>query len=369
MWILRQKCVVLVQFSVLFVTISILAHHVVSSDIVSGEISPADALWVFAIEATSTAVSPSFKEVLTQLQEIRTVQNTASQSDEKLKYLIKQLGTVVNSSLEELNFQQHATENLIVKQGVQLNKGITQLINQLDNTSTILSAGLNDLGTQRPSAAPRDCSDLPSGSSSGVYLIAPGLRHQVPVFCDQDTAGGGWTVLQRRADIQPRQDFFLGWEDYKWGFGVLNGEFWWGLENMWLMTALLDRKYELRVDLEDFDGEKRHALYQGFKIGSEGSGYRLTVVNYTGDAGDSMSGHSGFRFTTKDKDQDAYPQNCATSFKGGWWYEKCHWANLNGLYLAGDHSSYADGVIWYYWKGYHHSFKVSEMKIRPTLKL
>ena len=216
---------------------------------------------------------------------------------------------------------------------------------------------------------PRDCSDLRTGSSSGVHLLRSGLGQPVPALCDQDTDGGGWTVIQRRADIKPRQDFFLGWQEYKWGFGELDAEFWWGLERLWLMTSQLDRRYELRIDMEDFEGESRHAIYQGFRISSEKDKYRLTAVNYTGDAGDSLAGHNGHPFSTKDRDNDIYGTSCAESFNGAWWYTKCHSSNLNGKYLVGKHESYANGVNWQPWKGYHYSLKMVTMKIRPTKKL
>ena len=47
-------------------------------------------------------------------------------------------------------------------------------------------------------------------------------------------------------------------------------------------------------------------------------------------------------------------------------YSACHSSNLNGRYLNGNHSSYANGVNWYPWKGYHYSAERAEMKIKPV---
>jgi len=80
-----------------------------------------------------------------------------------------------------------------------------------------------------------------------------------------------------------------------------------------------------------------------------------------------MRYHSGRNFTTFDADYDQRPNdNCAERFKGGWWYGRCHTANLNGLYLGGPHDSYADGMEWLSWHGYYYSLKFTEMKIRPV---
>ena len=81
--------------------------------------------------------------------------------------------------------------------------------------------------------------------------------------------------------------------------------------------------------------------------------------------GDSLTGHVGEKFSTRDQDNDVWPNSCAVTFKGAWWYDKCHSSNLNGAYLRGRHSSYADGVEWYGWTGYNYSLRFTEMKIRP----
>jgi len=73
------------------------------------------------------------------------------------------------------------------------------------------------------------------------------------------------------------------------------------------------------------------------------------------------------KFTTRDQDNDkSGAGNCATTYKGAWWYNACHSSNLNGRYLGGTHTSHADGVNWKQWKGYYYSLKTTEMKIRPT---
>jgi hypothetical protein len=70
-------------------------------------------------------------------------------------------------------------------------------------------------------------------------------------------------------------------------------------------------------------------------------------------------------FSTKDSDNDTYSASCAVQFKGAWWYKKCHDSNLNGFYHHGAHKSFADGINWRTWKGYHYSLKSTSMKIRP----
>ncbi|XP_061195431.1 fibrinogen C domain-containing protein 1-like [Saccostrea echinata] len=205
---------------------------------------------------------------------------------------------------------------------------------------------------------PRDCQDyLWEGyRENRLYTIYPQKSGRLDVFCDQLTDGGGWTVIQRRTDGS--EDFFRNWTDYKYGFGNKSNEFWLGNHRIYEIVS--QGYYELRIDMGDFAGETRYAIYRRFSVGDESQGYKLTIEDYTGTAGDSMARQNGAQFYTKDHDSN----NCAAMYKGGWWYENCHDSNLNGIYLRGTHSSFADGIEWRTWHGYKYSLKFTEMKIR-----
>ncbi|ELU13343.1 hypothetical protein CAPTEDRAFT_91049, partial [Capitella teleta] len=199
---------------------------------------------------------------------------------------------------------------------------------------------------------------------SGVYSIQRDRSRDMMVYCDMETDGGGWLVFQRRKDGS--QDFFLHWADYAAGFGNLNNEFWIGNRNLHLLTS--KQPYELRVDLSDGEGESRFAKYTTFFVGSEDDKFPLSVDGYSGTAGDSMARHHGHQFSTRDADNDAHSTlNCADHYKGGWWYDDCHSANLNGLYLNGNYTAkYSKGINWYHWKlSWRYSFQFTEMKMRP----
>ena len=62
-----------------------------------------------------------------------------------------------------------------------------------------------------------DCRQV---TSSGVNFILPRGSNQVlKAFCDQETSGGGWTLIQRRSD--GKQDFNLNWAAYKSGIKLI----------------------------------------------------------------------------------------------------------------------------------------------------
>ena len=111
-----------------------------------------------------------------------------------------------------------------------------------------------------------------------MYKIDPDGLGEFEVFCDQKTAGGGWTVFQKRFDGS--LNFFRDWDAYKRGFGNLKNEFWLGLDKIHRLTVSSSNK--LRVDLEDIHGHTAFAEYSSFSVGSEREKYQLSLESYSG---------------------------------------------------------------------------------------
>ena len=74
---------------------------------------------------------------------------------------------------------------------------------------------------------------------------------------------------------------------------------------------------------------------------------------------------NGMSFSTRDRDNDESSNNCAERFNGGWWFESCFRAALNGPYREADDFPVWEGIIWYTWLGDSKSLRKVVMKIRP----
>ena len=178
-----------------------------------------------------------------------------------------------------------------------------------------------------------DCCDINSNrfkfstseSKSRVYNITNfcgNCKETAEGYCDADTEGGGWLVVQRRQDGSV--DFNRGWLDYEEGFGSLTGEFWYGLRSLHCLTRY--DQWKLRIDFTFTNGTKSFISYNNFKVGSAKSQYQLEISQFTGvTPTDPFNEHplNNMKFTTKDRDNDQYGGNCAVNGNGnntgGWW--------------------------------------------------
>lgn len=222
---------------------------------------------------------------------------------------------------------------------------------------------------------PRHCADLlqVGQTASGLYNIFDGKEDGVGklVYCDMDTDGGGWTVIQRRGQFgNSVYYFYRDWTEYANGFGDPAKEYWFGNRALHDFTST-GESMDLRVVLKNHTGESISLDYANFKVGSVEEGFRMHLGAYLGPPGwDSLSYSSGCQFSTFDNDNDNAEGECAKGYRGAWWYKTCLLCNLNGLNLNGPHDSLGDGIEWGTRNGsvnlYYYSYPSVTMMVRPA---
>ncbi|KAJ8314495.1 hypothetical protein KUTeg_006645 [Tegillarca granosa] len=144
----------------------------------------------------------------------------------------------------------------------------------------------------------------------------------------------------------------LLYQDYSYKVAILEANYV-GLEKIYELTS--SATYSLRFDMEDFNGVRKFALYDNFKLDDASKNYKLNFDNYIGNAGDSFSYHKGNRFATFDNDHNG----CSVGYSGAWWYNLCLYSNLNGLYNS---TEFGKGINWKNWHGLYYSLKTTEIK-------
>ena len=89
---------------------------------------------------------------------------------------------------------------------------------------------------------------------------------------------------------------------------------WYGLRNIHCLTAR--ESVELRIDLQDEQGNKLTWVYQQFRVDGPDQKYRLHIGQGTGTTGsfDAMAGSyslNNMYFSTFDRDNEQNGENCA----------------------------------------------------------
>ncbi|XP_013098278.2 microfibril-associated glycoprotein 4 [Stomoxys calcitrans] len=215
--------------------------------------------------------------------------------------------------------------------------------------------------TNSSSPVPKNCAEATACTRrSGYYFIKMNAfsSNSFLVECDAHTEGGDWTVIQRRFDGS--ESFFRTWDQYRQGFGEIEGEYFIGLDKIYALTNL-DGRQELMIQFERSDLLTSYAKYSSFAIGNETERFVLKRVGrYTGTAGDSLLAHVGARFSTMDRDNGSTNPNMAITFSSAWWYNNNRISDLNGLYGKIDNR----GLLWtgYYVNGRY--IKTVKMMVR-----
>lgn len=242
-------------------------------------------------------------------------------------------------------------------------------------------AGADDvpgfLGRLQYAVRPQHCGHLRHAgqTSSGVYTIyhnAAGKSGQ-RVYCDMETDGGDWTVIQRRGQFgNSMYYFYRKWTDYAAGFGDVQKEYWIGNNALHALTSS-GEQMSLRVVLQNSSWDSVSIDYGRFKISSAEDLFRLSVGDFKGTAGwDALTEVNGRPFVTPDH-KSGNKVNCGDLYLGAWWYAPyCHGANLNGENFNGKHFHSKCGIQWN-GKGLHeridtgyYSYPSALMMIRPA---
>ncbi|XP_036402455.1 angiopoietin-2a [Megalops cyprinoides] len=281
------------------------------------------------------------------------------------KEQIQELVLRQTSVIKELEKQLHsASSNNSALQ--QQQQELLDVVNNLISTMTVPTMKTSVMIPESLTVYTDCAAVFKSGKKqSGVYpLTLPNTTQQIKAYCDMETSGGGWTVMQKRFDGSV--DFHRTWKEYKTGFGDPSGEHWLGNE---FVSQLTNQKpYVLRIQLKDWEGNMEFSQYDQFSLNSEAQNYRIHLKGYSGTAGKISSiGQPGSDFSTKDADNDKCVCKCSQLTTGGWWFDACGPSNLNGVYYQlGQNTNRFNGIKWYYWKGSGYSLKSTVMMIRPA---
>nr|XP_013812129.1 PREDICTED: fibrinogen-like protein 1-like protein [Apteryx mantelli mantelli] len=133
---------------------------------------------------------------------------------------------------------------------------------------------------------PADCSRLRKNSPSGVYVIQPAGAPPRVVWCDMDTEGKGWTVVQRNShdtEIMWKES----WTTYKYGFGNVRADYWLGTEYLHLLTQ--QNTYKVRFVVQNKSNVTHYAEYDIFSVEGEASGYPLRLGRFSGEGEDYLT--------------------------------------------------------------------------------
>ncbi|GBO22096.1 Techylectin-5A, partial [Araneus ventricosus] len=125
-------------------------------------------------------------------------------------------------------------------------------------------------------------------------------------------------------------------------------------------------QFSVRFGMTDINGTSASAEYKVFWIENEENKYKLHISKCSGNAGDSLSTHSGAQFYTVDHPNQPKESKPEWIRSGGWWLNHIMTTSLNGLnILSTDKVQSMEGITWLTFGGFQNSLASTEIKVRP----
>jgi len=293
-------------------------------------------------------------------KKLRSVFESISDSKDSVTAVVEDALFTMNKKFDDLKSEVIAKLDSKVKRGTEGGKFVTE--DSFDIVARQVDA-LKDLPKTLTAIVDKSYSELSQGMSQATITRDEFAQFQLSVARDTSQLRfneGQWVKVQQRGQYGNSKDYFAQkMSEYINGFGDPSKEFWLGLDKM---ASLTKGGAELRIELETFEGALVHATYSNFEV--RGEEFRIYVSGYQGNAGDPLRIDNGMSFSTRDLDADKWSGSCSeTRGNGGWWFNGCGLANLNGMNLGQNKNSY-DGILWYFYAKDNRSFKNSKMMIK-----
>ncbi|EDW80639.1 uncharacterized protein Dwil_GK11636 [Drosophila willistoni] len=176
-----------------------------------------------------------------------------------------------------------------------------------------------------------------------------------------ESRDGNWIVIQRRD--KGKETFFRGWDDYKNGFGDLKTEFFYGLEKIHRMTN--HELMQLGFIFKRRSSSEYWQIVKQFEISDENSNYKIVECNQEyGKFPHQFVHHLNYEFSTYDRKNDNHDkENCALTYRSGWWFHKCFRVNLNAIYKKSSNKNIPNCIRW---AGIEECLEFTMMMLRPS---
>uniref|UniRef100_A0A8C4LKA4 Angiopoietin like 3 n=1 Tax=Equus asinus TaxID=9793 RepID=A0A8C4LKA4_EQUAS len=280
---------------------------------------------------------------------------------QKVKYLEEQLTKLIKNQPEIQEHPEVTSLKTFVEQQDNSIKDLLQTMEEQYRQLNQQHSQIKEIENQLRRTGIQESTENSLSSKPRAPRTTPSFHLNETKDVEHD--GSSWILIQRRIDGS--QNFNETWQNYKYGFGRLDGEFWLGLEKIY--SIVKRSNYILRIELEDWKDNKHYIEYS-FHLGNHETNYTLHLVEITGNVPNALPEHKDLVFSTWDHKAKGQ-LNCLESYSGGWWWhDVCGGDNPNGKYNKPRSKTKPErrrGICWKSQNGRLYTIKSTKMLIHP----